>query len=111
MLFPNKEIIFKSIKELKVIFFQCLGKRQWDADSVANLANCMCSVECDSETLQTVARQPPLPMEFSRQEYWSGLSFPSPEDLPNIGIKPKSPELQTDSFFFFWPLYYYYFLI
>ena len=84
MLFPNKEIIFKSIKELKVIFFQCLGKRQWDADSVANLANCMCSVECDSETLQTVACQPPLPMGFPRQEYRSGLPFPS------SGIKPMS---------------------
>ena len=36
-------------------------------------------------------------MEFSRQEYWSGLPCPSPEDLPNPGIKPRSPELQGDS--------------
>ena len=36
-------------------------------------------------------------MEFSRQEYWSGLPFPSPGDLPNAGIKPGSPALQTDS--------------
>ena len=39
-------------------------------------------------------------MEFSRQEYWSGLLFPSPEDLPNPGIEPTSPAspaLQTDS--------------
>ena len=36
-------------------------------------------------------------MGFSRPEYWSGLSFPSPEDLPNPGIKPRSPTLQTDS--------------
>ena len=36
-------------------------------------------------------------MEFSRQEYWSGLPFPSPEDLPNPGIKPRSPALQADS--------------
>jgi len=34
-------------------------------------------------------------MGFSRQEYWSGLPFPSPEDLPNPGIKPGSPALQT----------------
>ena len=36
-------------------------------------------------------------MEFSRQEYWSGLPFPFPEDLPNPGIEPGSPALQTDS--------------
>ena len=36
-------------------------------------------------------------MEFSRQEYWSGLPFPSPEDLPNPGIKPTSPARQADS--------------
>ena len=45
----------------------------------------------------TVAQQAPLSMGFSRQEYWSGLPFPSPEDLPNLGIKPKSPALQADS--------------
>ena len=36
-------------------------------------------------------------MEFSRQEYWSGLPFPSPGDLPNPGIEPGSPALQADS--------------
>ena len=36
-------------------------------------------------------------MEFFRQEYWSGLPFPSPGDLPNPGIKPESPALQADS--------------
>ena len=45
----------------------------------------------------TVARQAPLSMEFSRQEYWSGLPFPSPADLPNPGIEPRSPELQADA--------------
>ena len=45
----------------------------------------------------TVDHQAPLSMEFSRQEYWSGLPCPPPEDLPNPGIKPKSPALQTDS--------------
>ena len=38
-----------------------------------------------------------LPMKFSRQEYWSGLSFPSPEDLPDLGIEPGSPALQADA--------------
>ena len=41
-------------------------------------------------TLGTVARQAPLSMEFSRQEHWSGLPFPSPGDLPDPGIKPAS---------------------
>ena len=45
----------------------------------------------------TVAHQAPLSMEFSRQEYWSGLPFPSPGDLPNLEIKPRSPALQADS--------------
>ena len=36
-------------------------------------------------------------MEFSRQEYWGGLPFPSPEDLPNPGIELRSPALQADS--------------
>ena len=48
-------------------------------------------------TLGTVAHQAPLSMGFSRQEYWSGLSCPPPGDLPNPGIKPRSPTLQTDS--------------
>ena len=39
----------------------------------------------------------PLFMAFLRQEYWSGLPFPSPGDLPNLGIKPGSPALQADS--------------
>ena len=48
-------------------------------------------------TLQTVAHQAPLSVGFSRQEYWSGLPFPSPGDPPNPGIEPKSPALQADS--------------
>ena len=45
----------------------------------------------------TVAHQAPPSMEFSRQEYWSGLPFPSPGDLPDPGIKPGSPALQADA--------------
>ena len=52
------------------------------------------SVMSDSVTLWTVALQAPLFMEFSRQEYWSGLPF---WDLPNPGVKPGSPTLQADS--------------
>ena len=45
----------------------------------------------------TAAKQAPPSMGFSRQEYWSGLPFPSPGDLPKPGIKSRSPALQTDA--------------
>ena len=45
----------------------------------------------------TVAYQAPPFMGFSRQEYWSGLPFPSPGDLPNSGIEPGSPTFQADT--------------
>ena len=48
-------------------------------------------------TLWTVAYQAPLSTAFSRQEYWSGVPFPSPEDLPDPGIEPRSPTLWADA--------------
>ena len=56
-----------------------------------------CSVVSDSATPWTVALQAPLFIEFSRQEYWSGLPFPSPGDLSHPGIEPASPTLEADS--------------
>ena len=53
-----------------------------------------CPTLCDP---WTVAHQAPPSMGFSRQEYWSGLPFPFPGDLPNPGIKPRSPTLQADT--------------
>ena len=47
----------------------------------------MCSVASDSAAPWTVAFQALLPMEFSRQEYWSGVPFPTPRDLPNPGME------------------------
>ena len=65
--------------------------------SVKESESVSCSVLSDSVTPWTIACQAPLSMEFSRQEYWSGLLFPSPgEDLPDSGIKPGSPALQAD---------------
>ena len=55
----------------------------------------LCLTVCNSIT---VARWAPLSMEFCRQEYWSGLPFPSPGDLPDLGIKPRYPALQVDSY-------------
>ena len=61
----------------------------------------MCEVTSDVSssfaTPWTVACQAPLFMGFSRQEYWSGLTCPPPGDLPDPGIKPRSPPLQADS--------------
>ena len=53
-----------------------------------------CPTLCDP---WTVAHQAPPSMGFSRQEYWSGLPFPSPGDLPDPGIEPRSPTLQADA--------------
>ena len=48
-------------------------------------------------TALIVAHKAPPSMEFSRQEYWSELPFPSPGDLPDPGIEPRSPTLQADA--------------
>ena len=55
------------------------------------------SVMSDFATPWTIACQAPLSMGFSRPEYWSGLPFPSPGDLPDPGMEPGSPILQADS--------------
>ena len=47
-------------------------------------------------TSWTVACQASLSMDFSRQEHWSGLPFPSPGDFPDPGLEPRSPALQAD---------------
>ena len=52
---------------------------------------------CLTVTPWTVAHQAPPSMGFYRQEYWNGLPFPSPGDLPHPGIKPRSPALQADA--------------
>ena len=52
----------------------------------------------DSATPWIIACQAPLCMGFSRQEYWSGLPFPSPGDLPDPGVKPVSPALAAGFF-------------
>ena len=66
----------------------------WTIKNAEKSERVSCSVMSDSAT---PAGQAPLSMEFSRQEHWSELPFPSPEDLPNLGIKPRSPALQANS--------------
>ena len=58
----------------------------------------LCPTLCNP---MAVVHQAPLSMGFSRQEYWSGLPFPSPGDLPDPGMEPGSPALQVGSL----PLY------
>ena len=63
---------------------------------------CVCVCVCGLSHVQlfvtpwTIAHQAPLPLEFSRQEYWSGLPIPTPGGLSNSGIEPESPALQAD---------------
>ena len=73
--------------------------REGAATPFSNITYVCLSVSCVglSETPWTGARQAPLSMGFSRQEYWSGLPCPPPGNLPNPGIKFFSPALQADS--------------
>ena len=77
-----------------------IQRKPWNMGEVVMFL-CVCSVVSDS--LRPHGLQPTrllCPWDsvgFSRQEYWSGLPFPSPGDLPNPGIKPRSPALQTDA--------------
>ena len=57
-----------------------------------SISVCMCARSCPSlASLWTIDHQAPLPLGFLRQEYWSGLLFPSPGHLPDLGIKLSSP--------------------
>ena len=66
------------------------------------MTNCVCVCESLNRvqlcmTPWTAVCQAPLSMEFSREEYWRGQPFPSPGDLPDPDIEPRSPVLQADS--------------
>ena len=75
---------------------------QFSVDGQGSVSSLLFKVKMKSLSVRlfvtqwTVAYQVSLSMGFSRQEYWSGLPFPSPGDLPNPGIKPGSPTLQAD---------------
>ena len=75
------------------LFQDALGVSYAELHVYAQLLSCVCF-----ETLWTVACQPPLSVGFSRQEHWSGLPCPSPEDLPGPGIDPTS-SASAGSFF------------
>ena len=66
-------------------------------DLILPVLNTFCTVSDSFVTLWTIALQAPLSMGFFRQEYWSGLPFPSPGDLPDARIEPRSPALQAEA--------------
>ena len=68
---------------------------QWDTSESETASHSV--VSNSFVTPWIVAHQASLSMEFPRQEYWSGLPFPSPGDLPDPGIKPRPPTLQVNS--------------
>ena len=71
-----------------------------DDCSIDCICACACSVLRLFATPWTVTHQAPLSIEVSRQEYWSGLTFPTPGDLPDPGIKPECPESPALAGFF-----------
>ena len=74
-------------------FNNLTGIKDWYNVKVKLLSH----VQLFATTWTNVAHKAPLSMGFSRQEYWNGLPFPSPGDLPDPGIKPGSPALQPDA--------------
>ena len=83
-------------------FFSQLRRPRETQDQGEGSPSWLCAVRCcsvvsNSAIPWTAAHQAPLSMGFSRQEYWSGLPCPPPGDLPNPGIKPRSPAWHGNS--------------
>ena len=85
-LFPFLFYLMFSVSTSSMDHFPLKKERKWSH-----------SVVSDSATPRTVVYKASLSTGFSRQEYWSGLPFPCPGDLPNSGIKPNSPTLEADA--------------
>ena len=77
--------VYSAVRTPKDLFILLHGKKRKKVKSLSHVRLFV--------TPWTVAHQAPLSMGFSRQEYWSGLPFPSPGDLSNPGIEPTSPAL------------------
>ena len=84
---------FELLSVLCIILVLSSVTRAWFLCKLYNVRVLTASVVSTFVTPWTVACQAPLSMEFFRQEYWSGLLFHSPEDLPDLGIEPVSPAL------------------
>ena len=109
----NYSLDMYQLSRVVILFFFILNSPQvhcpsccsgWQLDSRQQSLSTLCltfihfyfyfvlllSLSNSFSTPRTIAHQPPLSMEFSRREYWSGLPFPSPRDLPNPGTEPPS---------------------
>ena len=82
--------MFQAFYSMFVLF--CNTQSEGESESEVTQS---CLTLCDP--MDYIAYQAPPSMGFSRQEYWSGLPFPSPGDLPNSGIEPGSPSFQADA--------------
>ena len=96
--------VFASVQPISNVSFRSMGPRNGlgvkmkTVTYTASLCCCLVPRACPSLcALWTVAHQAPLSMGFPRQEYWSGLPFPSPGDLAGSGIKPRLLLWQADS--------------
>ena len=87
-----KTVVLHNISHINTLI-TCFGQR-WGYQFLFPFFFPGYESESESEVAQLC---PTLFMGYSRQEYWSGLPFPSPEDLPHPGIKARSPALQADS--------------
>ena len=94
-LFPQKTLYTKGLRKLLLSQQKSPSERDLQKQGKKN-EKLLCIM---SDSFATTAHQVPLSMGFSRQEYWSGLPFPLPGNLPNPEIKPEFPAMQADS----WP--------
>ena len=95
-LHQEESILKNDLSDIKI--WKCFWSMPWKW-KWSRLVAQLCLTLCDHGpfTPWTVAYQAPPSMGFSRQAYWSGLPLPSSGDLPNPGIKPRSPILQADA--------------
>ena len=92
LLLPCKDLFLRDFKVLTGAKFQEMAELRENNEFVKSLSHLQTFA-----MPRTVAYQAPPSMGFSRQEYQSGLPFPSPGDLPDPGIEPRSPALQADA--------------
>ena len=93
----QKPVLFLSHQQLPASFSQILRGIGLEVENMGPDSLLVVPNSCDPTDCMWGARQAPLSMEFSRQEYWSGLPFPSPGCLLDPGIEPTSPAFQADS--------------
>ena len=87
----SNKVEFQHIKQTRKLLLKIILRMKVKVLVIQSCLTFFSTMDCSP------LHQAPLSMGFSKQEYWSGLSFPSPGDLPNPGIIPVSPTLQANS--------------